>query len=82
MLVGLLDRRFITADCPKCRYPMDIQFLSVRLQEVVYCPCCKLSIQLADDSASSHSADKSISKAMDDLAETLGSLGGTITLEF
>ena len=79
--MGLLDRSFISADCPKCTYPMDIQFLSVRLQEVVYCPCCKSSIQLTDDDASSHSANKSISKAMDNLEETLGSFGGTITLD-
>ena len=55
--------------------------MSVKLQETVFCPCCKVNIQLVDVDASAHAADKSIHAAVDDLQRELKKLEKTIRIE-
>ena len=76
--MDLSDRTFITLDCPNCGFGTDIQFFSVRLQETVFCPCCKAIIQLVDVDASAHAADKIINSAVDDLQQELKNLEKTV----
>lgn len=33
-----LDKLWLTAPCPLCRYEFDLRFQQVRLQERVFCP--------------------------------------------
>jgi len=80
--MSIFDRHFIPVNCPSCNYPVDVQFLSLRLEEVIFCPCCKASIRLHDETASAFGADKEISNALTSLSDSLKDLGGTITLEF
>lgn len=49
---------YVTIPCPSCEYEVDVELLSVRLEESVFCPCCKISIQLVDADASAHGAQK------------------------
>ena len=79
--MNLLDSTFIILDCPNCGFGTDIQLMSVKLQETVFCPCCKVNIQLVDVDASAHAADKSIHAAVDDLQRELKKLQKTIRIE-
>lgn len=60
-------KSWITIECPKCNYPIDITFSSPKLQEKVYCHNCKTTIQLVDDSASVHTSIRKIDQALKDL---------------
>ena len=60
-------KRFVTLDCPNCCYGMDVELISIQLQERIFCPCCKVSIQLRDSDASVNRAQKDISSAIDDM---------------
>ena len=77
----LLDGTFVTLPCPACTYPVEVQFRSIRLEDRVFCPCCKIAIKLVDDEASTYVASSRIDGAMADLHQTLDSLSRTFTFK-
>ena len=54
--MDLYEGLFVNVNCPNCGYGMDVQLLSAYLQEMIFCPCCKVKIQLVDHEASLHGA--------------------------
>ena len=78
----MIDRLFVNVDCPNCGYGVDVQILSVRLESTVFCPCCKISIQLVDDGASVHGAQEEVDLALKNLQRELKKLDTTITVKF
>jgi len=66
-----LDQIWINAACPKCNYSFEIQIIDARLEKLVYCPNCKCSIQLKDESASVHTSTKNINNAINELNKAL-----------
>lgn len=72
---GLMDRAFIDAPCPRCSYPVEIQLLDVRLQRRVFCPNCKVEIQLVDDDGSAEIGLRKIDAAVDQLREVARNVG-------
>lgn len=60
----LFNGIFVSLNCPNCSYAMDIELVSVRLQERVFCPCCKMVVQLLDSDASVHGAQKRMELAL------------------
>ena len=71
-----LDRFFIDVECPRCRYPMDVQMLDVRLQARVFCPNCKVAIQLVDHEGSTEVGLRKVDRALSDLEREWRKLGG------
>ena len=78
----LLDRAFITINCPACTYALDIQLRSIRLEERVFCPCCKVAIRLADADASTHVASAGLDGAVAEIRDTVDALNKTLTFRF
>ena len=62
-----LNQSVILLDCPKCYYGMDVDVVSVILQRLVFCPCCKSSIQLIDSEASLYGAQAKIESEIGNL---------------
>ena len=62
--MGLFDGLFLPLECPNCNYGMDVELLSVRLEATIFCPCCKITIQLVDADASVHGSQKEIESAI------------------
>ena len=79
--MDLFDGLFITLECPKCGYGMDVELLSVRLEAIAFCPCCKATIQLVDADASVHGAQEEVESAMKDIESQLKKLNKTITFK-
>ena len=79
--MGLFDNVFITLDCPICQYGIDVELLSVRLEEIIYCPCCKATIQLVDEEASMHVSQEGVDSAMADFESALKRLNMTIEIK-
>ena len=69
--MGLFDGLFITLECPNCNYGMDVEILSVRLEATIFCPCCKIAIQLVDADASVHGSQQEIESAIKDFGSQL-----------
>lgn len=61
----------VDAECPRCRYEMNIELLDVRLERRVFCPACKVAIELRDDGASAHAAVASVDRALDELQRAI-----------
>ena len=78
--MSLIDGLFIVVNCPKCGYGMDVELRSVKLQERVFCPCCKVTIQLVDANASLYVAQEEIDVAINDLQKQLEKLNKRFTL--
>ena len=76
--MDLFDGLFITMNCPKCDYGMDVELLSARLQERTFCPCCKVAIQLVDADASVHGAQEDIESTMKDFEREIRKLNSTL----
>lgn len=76
----IFHNTFIPLPCPRCQYEFDIELQSVRLEERVICPCCKVNIKLSDSSASGYGANKEISTALDGLNQTIKKMNFTIRL--
>ena len=72
---------FVAMPCPVCGYTMDVELLSVHLEEIVFCPCCKVTIQLVDDGASVHAAQQEIESAIEDLRNTVNKLNQTFKIK-
>ena len=79
MQMALLDGLFINLECPNCDYGMDVELLSVQLQETVFCPCCKVTIELVDADASVYASQRELDSAMNGLTRELNKLNQTIT---
>ena len=77
----LFDRAFIALPCPACTYPVEVQLRSIRLEDRVFCPCCKGAIKLVDAEATTYVASARIDGAMANIRETLDSLNKTLTFE-
>jgi hypothetical protein len=46
----------IEAACPKCQYPVWVQYAEVVAQSAVLCPCCRTRIWLRDAAGSAQNA--------------------------
>ena len=77
----LFDRAFVTVPCPACTYAVEVQFRSIRLEDRVFCPCCKVAIRLVDAEASNYVASARIDGAVADLRQTIDSLNRTLSFE-
>lgn len=75
------DRAWIRVPCPRCDYEVDVQFRMVLLEDVVFCPCCKVRIRLSDDRASGHRTRRSVHNALDELRNEITNLNKTLTIE-
>ena len=78
--MDLFKGNFITVPCPVCEYAMDVELLSVHLEETVFCPCCKVRIKLVDDNASLYGAQQEIDSAIQDLRNTVNKLNKTFRI--
>ena len=79
--MDLFDGLFVTLACPNCNYGMDVELLSVRLEATIFCPCCKVMVQLVDAEASVHGAQEEVESAMKDFDKQLKKLNRTIRFE-
>ena len=79
--MSLIDGLFNVVDCPKCGYGMDVELRSVELQERVFCPCCKVAIQLVDAYASLYGAQEEIDSAIEELHREFKKLNKTFTFK-
>ena len=80
-IMSLIDGLFIVVDCPKCGYGMDVELRSVELQEPVFCPCCKVAIQLVDAYASLYGEQEEIDSAIEELHREFKKLNKTFTFK-
>jgi hypothetical protein len=44
----------LEVDCPRCGYPLWVQYAEVVVQTAVLCPCCRTRIWLHDAQGSAH----------------------------
>ena len=72
---------FITFNCPRCGYAMDVELVSVHLEAMVFCPCCKATVQLLDSEASMHGARVEMNSAIKDFRNQLKKLSNTIEVK-
>ena len=79
--MALFDDLFVTLGCPNCDYGMDVELLSIRLEESIFCPCCKITIQMIDADASVHGAQEEIESAIKDFESNLKKLNKTINFK-
>jgi len=70
------SRHFVDLACPRCRYAFDVQLLDVRLQARVFCPNCKVGVQLVDEEATAEVGLRKVNRAVSDLERALRQLGG------
>lgn len=71
---------YVTIPCPRCDYGVDVELQSVRLEESVFCPCCKISIQLVDADASAHGAQERMESALKSFESQLNELDTTFRI--
>ena len=71
---------FVAMPCPVCGYAMDVELLSVNLEERVFCPCCKVTIRLVDAGASLYAAQQETESAIEDLRNTVNKLNQTFKI--
>ena len=76
--MDLFNGLFLTLVCPKCNYGMDVDLLSVRLEATIFCPCCKVTVQLVDADASVHRSKNEIEAALKGFEGQLKKLNTTI----
>ena len=62
-----LDKQWMAIECPKCNYSFDTQIIQIRLQENVFCPCCKSTIKLIDEGSSVAISGRKINRSIDNL---------------
>lgn len=66
-----IDNVWVTVSCPKCNYQFDVLILQIRLEDYVFCPCCKIDISLKDDDASVNKVNREIENSIKDLMSSL-----------
>lgn len=79
--LDLFDGLFVTLKCPKCGYGMDVEFQSVRLQAITFCPCCKVTIQLVDADASVYRGQEDVESAIKDIRSEIKKLNKTFKIK-
>lgn len=77
-----LDRAFLQVPCPRCEFEVDVQLRLAQLEDLVFCPCCKVRIWFADDEASGHRARRSVHNSLTELQRTIEDLNRTLTFNF
>ena len=77
----LFDRAFIAVRCPRRTYEVDIQLRLAQLEDIAFCPCCKVEIQFTDDSVSGHRARRSAHNALSGLKRQLEDLNRTLSID-
>ena len=68
-----IDYSTIEIACPKCQFITPVSIRQIRLRDVVICRGCKRNLQLEDHLNSVRAAQRSISHALQDLEDALGS---------
>jgi len=67
----MLDRHWLSCQCPICKYELEFTFLQVRLEETILCPCCKSYIHLVDSDASAEGSRREVNNALAELKKLL-----------
>lgn len=67
----MLDNLLLDIPCPRCTYQFNIAYIDIRLQTTVICHNCKVNIQLIDNDASVHLANKATEKVFSDLTNLI-----------
>jgi len=70
-----LENMWIEIKCPSCHYQIDIQLVDVKSENVIFCHNCKMSIQLKDDNASTHSGSQKINSALKQIDQLFKNFG-------
>ena len=68
--------------CPRCAFHNRATIKQVRLRDVVICRGCKANIRLEDQMNAVRLAERRIRQSLDQLSESLESLGMTLTIKF
>ena len=76
------DHAWLSVACPRCTYDVDFTMLQARLEETIYCPCCKSTIRLVDETASVEGGKRDIDNAMKELEQSLSKLNRTFKIRF
>ena len=79
--MNFFDNLFVILTCPNCNYGMDVEMLSIRLQATIFCPCCKVIIQLFDADGSAHNSQEKFNSAVKDLENQIEKLSTTIQIK-
>tara|TARA_R100000935_G_scaffold3803_1_gene9468 strand:- start:141 stop:362 length:222 start_codon:yes stop_codon:yes gene_type:complete len=62
-----LNLNWIDFNCPKCRYINSVQVIDVRTEIKVFCPNCKMTIQLIDKNASMSNGVRKVESSLKNL---------------
>lgn len=77
-----LDRVSLDIPCPQCRFENDIIYRQARLRDVLICRGCKANIRLDDHMNQCRKARQEVSRAIQELEQTLASFSKTFTIKF
>jgi transcription initiation factor IIE alpha subunit len=69
-----VDHVWLSVPCPVCQYEVEFTFLQARLQEAIFCPCCKRTIQLVDETGSVEVGKREVDEAVTDFERTIAKL--------
>lgn len=75
-----LDHAWLSCPCPRCSYEVEFTYLQARLEETIFCPCCKSTIRLADETASVEGGKRDIDNAVNELEQSLAKLNRTFKI--
>ena len=78
--MGIFDGTYVNVNCPNCNFELDVELTAVSLEETIFCPCCKIIIQLRDENASTHRAERNIDSALTDFRRSLRKLNRSMKL--
>ena len=65
-----IDYHPIEVTCPQCEFITSVTIKQIRLRDVVICRGCKRNLQLEDHLNSVRVAERSISRALQNLSDT------------
>jgi len=69
-----ISKTWITINCPKCNYSVEVQLQDAELESSIYCHNCKQTIRIIDKDASLFRGIESIENAFEELNNTLNNL--------
>ncbi len=69
---GQILRSTHTFPCPECGYDVWVQYSEIVTQLAVRCPCCRVRIQLVDESGSAATAGRQVDQAIEDMFKDFG----------
>ncbi len=70
-----INNTWIKFNCPKCQYSLDIRFVDVKLEAIIFCHNCKTTIKAQDKDASAHLGAEKLNNALKSLEQALKKLG-------